>query len=353
MQALLSPPFFFRKELLDLVKRDDGTYVDEALHYAMDLDLWLRMARLTPFSRRRNEKFSMYPIYEGSKTGGDWDRIFEEMSSIYKKYQLDSFRTDAEISIVLTVNEEHRKLLPQLLKEYEKCLLPNIQVVVISEESIPLSGEGIEFKENWKVLKGQSVKYCVQELLHQLRSPIVLFMNPERLLSSEELILILRAFENDSIGMLADFDLELPTSKGRFDPVSLFSANYAHPCFVMRRVALAEIAKHIQFSSLSLLGKEVALLLAHRGWGIAHMLVGDSPNVLSAESRHQKLVLDSKEYVNAVILKTLNRIQREDPFHAVRAADGFSLKLHENVFREALLYLEPMTSEDRCRMECL
>jgi Glycosyltransferases, probably involved in cell wall biogenesis len=76
---ILQPAFFFRRQLvLDL----GG--LDEALHYAMDWELAMRLAERGPFATV-NEELAALRCYAGTKTeGGGWQR-FEEIARIGRR----------------------------------------------------------------------------------------------------------------------------------------------------------------------------------------------------------------------------------------------------------------------------
>lgn len=74
------PSVFFKTDLLKRVGM-----LDETLHYAMDYDLFIRLARLSPF-QRIGEVFSNYLIHASSKTGQGWGPFEREDFLVSRRY---------------------------------------------------------------------------------------------------------------------------------------------------------------------------------------------------------------------------------------------------------------------------
>lgn len=74
------PSVFFKTELLKRVGM-----LDPALHYAMDYDLFIRMARLSPF-QRVGEVLTNYLVHEQSKTGQGWEPFRREYWGVSRRY---------------------------------------------------------------------------------------------------------------------------------------------------------------------------------------------------------------------------------------------------------------------------
>lgn len=75
----------FRKEVLDRVG-----LIDERLHYAMDLDLFIRIARDYEWFKV-DEDISKFRVWENSKTTTAQIRFFQNMVTIKKKYRAKFF----------------------------------------------------------------------------------------------------------------------------------------------------------------------------------------------------------------------------------------------------------------------
>ncbi|MCC6544970.1 MAG: glycosyltransferase, partial [Nitrospirae bacterium] len=74
------PAVWFKRSFLNEVG-----LLDEALHYTMDYDLWLRMgARLDPVIVR--DYLASFRYYPNSKTGGELGKSLEEVKSLCCRY---------------------------------------------------------------------------------------------------------------------------------------------------------------------------------------------------------------------------------------------------------------------------
>lgn len=76
------PSIFFRKSVLESVGP-----INESLHYAMDLDLWLKMSQRYPFTYLK-ELLSHYLIHDSSKSGseGGFSKFVPEWKSLSHSY---------------------------------------------------------------------------------------------------------------------------------------------------------------------------------------------------------------------------------------------------------------------------
>ncbi len=78
------PSVFFRREIFNIVG-----YLDETLHYAMDYDLWMRIATRYPLDYK-NEFLSQLRFYPGTKTSQGRLQFSLDIIHIYQKIVQDN-----------------------------------------------------------------------------------------------------------------------------------------------------------------------------------------------------------------------------------------------------------------------
>ena len=79
------PAVFFRKKVIDQIG-----FLDPSLHYAMDYDLWLRLAELSvPIVV--NEYLASFRMHRTSKSTVNSRNLFTEQYAIHKKYDQSRF----------------------------------------------------------------------------------------------------------------------------------------------------------------------------------------------------------------------------------------------------------------------
>ncbi|MDR2695817.1 MAG: glycosyltransferase [Deltaproteobacteria bacterium] len=78
------PAIFFRRRLLDAVG-----YPDEALHYGMDYDLWLRIAKAGLIRRHVPAPVAFYRFHNASKSGAqqDWSVFYPDWQTCFTRYR--------------------------------------------------------------------------------------------------------------------------------------------------------------------------------------------------------------------------------------------------------------------------
>jgi GT2 family glycosyltransferase len=78
------PSVFFRRRLLEEVG-----YPDEELHYGMDYDLWLRIAKAGHIRRHVPVPVAFYRFHSASKSGAqqDWSDFYPEWQSCFTRYR--------------------------------------------------------------------------------------------------------------------------------------------------------------------------------------------------------------------------------------------------------------------------
>ena len=77
--VIYQPAVFFRKSLLD-----KAGLLDESLHYAMDFDLWVRMAKVSDF-KLISDTLAAFRFSSGCKSVADSQKFWQEVDRILRK----------------------------------------------------------------------------------------------------------------------------------------------------------------------------------------------------------------------------------------------------------------------------
>ncbi|MCB0337776.1 MAG: hypothetical protein KDD62_15775, partial [Bdellovibrionales bacterium] len=97
---------FFRRSLLEEVKRFDGTYFDEDLYYTMDFDLWLRIANHYPFTKHLDKTCAYFRMYDDNKTGKEGGPTQKECARVYRRHRNELVRAERQFSYIILVDGE-------------------------------------------------------------------------------------------------------------------------------------------------------------------------------------------------------------------------------------------------------
>ncbi len=328
------PSLFFRREVLHLARRTDGNFIDENLHYAMDLDLWLRVAQHVPFTQRSEKTLSIYPIYDECKTGGDWEPIFAEMKEVCTKYERETFPTHSSFTFAIeigttttftTLSSTLEALSQQNMQDFEVLLVGGakskefLQQALSSFPSLLLSHTELTHQTPYL------------SAAHAAASPFLTFFAPGVTLTPNFAEACIEDFEENHFGALCSLG---HGASGEATPEVFFGAHRIFPCVTIRRTALLENQELFKFQNLEFFIKELGLVLLAKGWRIKNMSAEASLpswNIEEAVNYYVSL----KNYVNAHIALLLKQIQDEDPFHPVRVEGGHSFVLPENIFPSA------------------
>jgi GT2 family glycosyltransferase len=340
------PSVFFTRALLEASKFSPTEYVDPELFYCMDYDLWLRMARLVPFSFRSEKVLSVYPVYPSSKTGGDWSYIYREMSRVYRRHQNEIRRTERPCTVVVPVRSAAdagpllttlNSLLEQTLTDFEVLLpladdLPGLPIRWV-EKHVP---SPIHSRLNIRVTTAKKESFF-QNVIESIRSPEFVWAPPGEVLTPNRLAEVRQVFAEDRMAIILPSSPNDAAENGPIQPGEVFSTPFFLSSFAARRVAVLESLSLLRAQQEEHLVKELVLYLIHAGWCAYRDSRGRSSLSVSHEKSHSLNAYN--ESVNAQMVVTLSEVSKSDAFFMNRKNEGLSFDLPQELVTEAVAFL--------------
>lgn len=220
------PSIFFLRDLLESVRRPDGTYVDPTLHNAMDHDLWARMMKTARFYSI-DQVLSFYRHHEESKTITNGDVFAKDWSAVFKRYTLKNTR-----SIGVAADPQDPERSQRLMSALGAALPYSVVDLGTDLRSEALAGEG---SPEWIILPGEPVETVPPEA----------FAEAVRLLTWTESLGCVKVTQWNSNGFQES------------------SSRLGLPSYVFRRFALEELTA---VGLLGARGEEIAEVLAKKDW---------------------------------------------------------------------------------------
>jgi cellulose synthase/poly-beta-1,6-N-acetylglucosamine synthase-like glycosyltransferase len=328
---------FFRRSVLEEVKRVDDTYLDQDLFFVMDLDLWFRIALKSPFIRHIPQVLSYFRIYDTNKTGARPKATQRECSRVYRRYMNGLNPTERQLSYIMPMKESS-EICKASMKSFIQQTNIDFDIFIVDYAADKAMSKGVhEFALDLSEAIPQiTVRYAKSSHpsefaafstgVQKAVAPIVGFLQPGDTLDPDATHLALRQFAVDTVGLI------LPHVEGTLVPVSTFfkekgeinlqgflTAPYFYPNVYARRLALLELEtfRHPECPSHSL--KELLLRLIYKGWSIQS---GEKIAVYPTTRSYTPEVSQWQTEQNNIILAILKTLKREfenDPFGLTRA----------------------------------
>jgi glycosyltransferase involved in cell wall biosynthesis len=346
------PSIFFRKELLELVVLPNGDYLDEDLNYCMDLDLWLRVARHFPLTKRIDQVLSYFPKYEESKTGGDWEPIYREMSRLYRRYEGIHCHAERRLSFIIPATDPDEALVTTL-NSLMVQLFTGIEVLVVDctpGGNSSLKQFVIQEGEKYKRIAVRYVRAEESGYVGAINSgviaaaaPIVATCPSGSVIQTDFAFHASNLFDHDVLGLALP---GIPQNNARgvlsqemqgvqlFRLQGLFEETFIPPVFVARRVALMELCTFHSASLGYLAMKELLLRLSYKSWQVSvqnnleltHCPVGEWA---TDEEVHGAV----HDFAAALLIDQLAKERQVDIFAAVREEHGFGFQIPDELVR--------------------
>ncbi|NMC63309.1 MAG: glycosyltransferase [SAR324 cluster bacterium] len=369
---LAQPPVFFRKSLLEAVKRPDATYIDENLFFTMDYDLWVRMAAQLPFNRRIDKILAYYRIYDENKTGKYPLATQRECGRVFRRYSYTLSSTEHTFSIIIPI----RSIGPDISETLKSVAAQNLRDVEIlfvdysgnSEDKKRLHDVALELSN---VFDHNSIRFIsspIPELYHALNAgfeaacaPFLVTLQQGDVLGSDFLLKARELFLPDCQGLALPLSWDANLKSLMHDTNqtgleikigSIFRMPYIFPNLIARKVCLMEVGAfhHEDLPPYAL--RELIAKIAHKSWAIS---INNSLSLEPAASdyRDEKDLLRVFEpYINAKIMWDLNQDLQNDPFAKLRLKSGITFAIPEGLqsIAEKILSTAPKDWE---RMEYL
>lgn len=337
------PSIFFRRELLEKVKYAPEVYLDEGLNYVMDIDLWLRMTAEYPLNRRTPEILAYYRMTETNKTSTktDWFQFAEsEMSRIFRRHQAKVASISRPHSFVIPVDTVESNELRRTLDHLANFDIDSEIVLVAYGTNPPLKATrkiASEFSAKQRSSQKNIFAYASAQTAATFSDALSLGAK----VAAGEIISLLEpgvvpaaSWANDLRAMLP-FDrvgAALPIGhdaaliehfgRDKFNPngVALLSSPGLPGCIVIRKLAMLEMGELTPGNYPALAYREILMRTYVRGW-IVHYSPQAKLEVAAGVNQQREQVF--RNYVNALIMRSLDNQRIGDGFFAPRAATGF------------------------------
>ena len=339
------PTIFFTRPLLEQVKRADGSYLDSSLHYVMDYDLWLRMARLFPFNHRVDKVLANYRMYDTNKTSsGNWDLIFKEASRVFARYARDG--SEQRLAFVVPLSEVAGR------PDRSGGALDDLNVQSLSDFEVLLTADAVtashratvsELQRRYPRVAMRLVRGSGDQLadsfrtgLREARADVIVAVAPGGRPRPGLSLWLANSFANDALGASTVGYPETTTLtaasasenvEGTLD--RLIRQTAAARIMAVRKVALADAGHLNERVDSNIAAAELNVKLLNRGWHIGI----DDPR--SEDAPSPTLTQAVRNEVIARLIIGLNEEGDREPFARLRTKHDAAIRLPGSVVASA------------------
>jgi glycosyltransferase involved in cell wall biosynthesis len=330
------PSVFFSRELLESVKRPDGSYVDQDLFFTMDYDLWMRMSRLYPFTNRIDKILSYYRIYETNKTGSRPLATQRECARVFRRYANSSSDHEQTLSFILPVQEVDDNLRKTVQSILDQVML-NYELLVVDYSRDRATQKAIH-SYVLDLIEAEahiSIRYTRSDSPYQLQAlnsgieracaPLLSFLQPGDVLPHHFSIGTVNIFSREPVGVLfpdigrPEINRQLSLSRGFLYPDGLLSTPYFFPNFIVRRVVCLELGNFHSWENPALAVREFLLRAYFKAWAFVSD-EGVSIEVAKGDfTREDEYIRSNMHTISETIVRNLEKEFSIDPFSKVRS----------------------------------
>lgn len=353
------PSIFFTKELLEKVRLENGDYIDENLDFCMDYDLWLRMSKFAPLSKRIPKIFSYYRTYETNKTGQNMAAVYREMSRAYKRHANHACNAERQFTAIVPLNKSTTSL-NQTIESLTRQTLADWDLVLLDyscdrQTSKLIRNEALELSERVKPMGARYLRADTTNLFDALNygissacSQYTVILPEGAKLSPNFCAHHQKLFQHDNIGIaipsqgkshLSEHYTRVENGGPKFNLDSIFSAPWMLTPFIARTITLKELNGFMSYQGVvpSVLALPQLLLRAlYKGWQI----YVDPETAIDANwtiDPNEKNILETfRPFICAKLVADLGNEQLSDPFSKVRTQHGFSLSFSQESINRAM-----------------
>lgn len=329
---------FFRRSILEEVKRVDGTYLDLDLYFVMDLDLWFRIALKAPFIRHIPQVLSYFRIYDSNKTGARPKATQRECSRVYRRYMNGLNPSEQRLSYIMPMKESS-ELAKASMKSFIQQSNVDFDIFIVDYAADKAMSKGVhEFAlDLCEAIPQITVRYARSSHPSELAAfstgvqkavaPIVGFLQPGDTLDPDATHLALRQFTVDTVGLVLPNVQGSPAPCGSFfkengemNVHTFITSPFFYPNIYARRLALLELETFRHPENPAQAVKELLLRLIYKGWSIQ---AGEKIVVYPTTRNYLPEVTQWRDEQNTIIRDVLMTLKREfenDPFGLTRAS---------------------------------
>jgi Glycosyl transferase family 2 len=356
------PGVFLRRTLLNRCRLPDGTFVDETLHFSMDLDLWLRAGRLAGLGTRIPNVVAHARTYETAKTGQDTDLMYREMSRVFRRHERLVGMSERSVSVMMMLDGDHSPA-EQLAEKLAGGRAMDLELLCVDysrdHRSARIVHRGVlDLCRKYKQLTVRYARSPAGDILNSIShgisvaaAPIVIALNPDATVSSEQIDIMRQLFEQDSLSVVLAGDRDLPQLPTPLRlPEIIGMAHSPLFAFAVRKAAwldamgLFEANQKPPFPCDPLIA---FTRMRQRGW----LLIGADrrwlPACGAAWGRTSSTTLTPANRLEAELLITSHDCLDESEFARVRAKNGFSEAVPPELYDAATKQLSSNAGGDR------
>jgi len=351
------PSIFFRRSVIEEVRRHDGKLLDEELYYCMDYDLWMRVwGRHTV--KQIPKVFSYYRMYEDNKTGQGNDPLLPEMSRIFNRYSHAANIVERGFSYIVPVNACDDAL-KKTLENLSQQSMTNFEVLLVDyseDRKVAKELRKLLSLKDGEIGKISSRLRYVRSLTRSFGAALnvgaqsscslyLSFLHVGATVPSNFALEAIKIFREDRVsiiipsGSMSPLKESLKGPDGHVQVDKLFSSPFTGMNFAIRKVALQDVGWFKHTDALSMSSRELLVRAIHKGWFVN--------NDNSLEVAWQGDLKNDQEYLSAnsdlitsqIISDCAEEIET-DPFTKMRVGHGYALNFPDSLVADARAFLK-------------
>lgn len=360
---------FFRRDLLEAVRRSNGSYVDEDLYFVMDYDLWMRMAENCPFENRLERVCAYFRMYEDNKTGRDGEATQRECARVYRRYANLALVPERRHAIVIPVGDfEDPKLRATFVSIVEQDVR-DLEIVCVNHNS-QLSQS--EYREVVKNLDLQLRDFSTRAVTHPSTTALeaftaggdacnasyLTFLVPGACLGPNFLRTVDNLFAVPALGMALPLvgretlveQLDPQGQQVLTSPQRLLESEFIFPQFAVKKLAFLNVLgfRYPEFTSMGVLDFVLRVLLNSWGVSVRNQLQVQDKFVATTEFERLKLF---HLYVVSELISAIEADFVHDPFRAYKVEQGVGFAFSDELVSNARRVLQTAPKQWHVLME--
>lgn len=333
------PGVFFTREALEAARYPDGKYVDDDLYFCMDVDLWYRLARATPFTNRIEKTLAYFRIYEDNKTGKSPLSAQKENGRVYRRHLNILSKTERAHSWIVPITSLALPIAPTLDSIVKQDRFESdvifLDCLSSQEERALLKKTIEEIEAATNILTPRYIRgtpaaplESVNHALAAIRSPVVTLLWPGDVAEATFVSVLLNGFSIDPVGAILPLKHDVALAErlceratNRFQHGEVFAGAPLPYSFSARTFALQELGGFRNFHRPAFATRELLLRIFWKGWHVlpSHELL-IQPGMVSAQIAASQ---GDTATEGAELVKILSDESAQDPFTVVRRAGGW------------------------------
>lgn len=328
---------FFKRHILEEVKRPDGTYLDEDLYFTMDLDLWFRIALRYPFVKHLDRVLSYFRIYDENKTGARPHATQRECCRIFRRYVNGLNPSEQRLSYIIPINEPTEALKPTIISLTQQTSIdfdifmvdyaPNRQASKAVHNYVLDFCEAVpQLTIRYAKSDGANEYSAFNSGIRKAVAPNVALLQPGDVVAPQATHEALQLLARDVAGLIIPAIQGGPKLESLFPPqggvniVEFLTGPFFYPNIFARRLALLELEAFADPSAPAHAIKELFARLIFRVWSVEGAPQIQITPVKRDYSRESAQFESTKDVVLQGLLAGLKKEFESDPFAMVRAA---------------------------------